>query len=458
MKRRQFGLLAGTSLLALKLGQGTARAAADPSLLTTTLTPLGGERAGNADGSIPAWTGGYTTLPAGWQPGQAMPDIFAGEQPVVVIDSSNMAQHADRLSEGVMAMMTKYGFSIKVFPTHRTASAPQSVYDYTAKNVTTASLLSKGPAFGFANAYGGIPFPIPDTSDPVVAGSQIMYNHLNRWAAYAFTGVVQGWAVNNGSPTLALQTNVSFDFPYYYKPDLGKTVSGREYGAFTGPAEINGGALCVLYPLNYAANATQAWELLTGQGRVRKAPELSFDTPSSFTDGIANYDEYYGFSGSIERYNWKVIEKKEFYIPYNNNAMFLVPAEDIHKPHFLDPEIVRWELHRVWVLEATLASGERNVVARRRMYIDEDTWVIGTADEYDGNNNLYKVNTVYNLLRPDVPGLIHVFLNSVNNLQTDDYCTPIGFWNQRANPSLTFHDSLPDSVFDPLTMAASSQY
>ena len=122
------------------------------------------------------------------------------------------------------------------------------------------------------------------------------------------------------------------------------------------------------------------------------------------------------------------------------------------------PRSVRSKAVSEIAIEATLAPGKRNVVARRMVYVDEDTWVTATIDEYDGSGNLYKANTVYNLLRPDVPGLIHVFLNSVNNLQTDDYCTPAGFWNQQASPNLRWLASLPDAMFDPLAMAASSQY
>lgn len=184
MKRRTFGLLAGSSMAALNAGRPALAQSAPASTLGAGLTPMGSEQAGNEDGSIPAWTGGMTTLPAGLQPNDYVPELFPNEQPVVVIDSSNMAEYAPMLAECVMALMTKYGFKIKVYPTHRTAAMPQYVYDNIAKNNGNARFVKRDPVggrFGFENAYGGIPFPVPDVSDPLVGGAQIMNNFIGAW-------------------------------------------------------------------------------------------------------------------------------------------------------------------------------------------------------------------------------------------------------------------------------------
>lgn len=463
MKRRDFGLLAGTSLAALTTGGIPAKAqtAADPSLLTTTLTPFGAERAGNADGSIPAWTGGYTTVPAGWQPGDAVPDLFANEQPILTIDASNMAQHADRLSEGTMTLMTKYGFSIKVYPTHRTAAAPQEIYDNMAANVGRAQLDPAGGRLGFTGAFGGVPFPIPDTSDPFAAGAQIAWNHDSRWMGYARRLITCGYVVSNGTLALSNKSDGQYDYPYYRKGGSLETYTDgiyqRSLQTFVGPPSLVGEEIITWSVSNPAAAPDIAWELLAGQGRVRKAPQLSYDTPSSFTNGVSNYDEYFGFYQSLEKYDWKYVGKKEMYIPYHNNAIYLLPAEQVHKEHFFDPDVVRWELHRVWVVDATVHPGERNVLARRRLYVDEDNWIIALVDAWDSNDSLYHVNTVYNYLRPDLPGLIYG--NSViNNLQTDDYTSIAGSWNQGVHADFTFLDKIADSAFDPTNMAAAAQY
>jgi Protein of unknown function (DUF1329) len=459
MKRRSFGLLAGTSLAALKTGFAQAQTTPDASLLTTTLTPLGAERAGNADGSIPAWTGGLTTLPPGIQPNQAVPELFPNEQPVVVIDASNMAQHADHLSDGVMAMMTKYGFKITVYPTHRTAAAPQYVYDNTRQNLSSAQLNPGGGRLGFANAYGGIPFPIPDTSDPFKAGAQIMWNNNTTWNGYAYLVQEQNWVVSTGRPIMSSSQITHYTTPYYDPKGSLASYDGKldmQYVTYNGPADLVGQALLVWQYTDPTLHPQAVWELLNGQGRVRRAPEVSFDTPATQVNGIAGYDEFYGFNGSLERYDWKYLGKKEMYIPYNNNKLSNGPAEPAHLAHFLDPDLVRWELHRCWVVEATLHPGERNVLPRRRFYQDEDTWSIGVADGWDANNNLFKVNIKYNQCRADLPGTIYS-VDTVNNLQTDDYASLGGIWDQNASP-LKFVDSLPASIFDATNMAAQSQY
>jgi hypothetical protein len=253
---------------------------------------------------------------------------------------------------------------------------------------------------------------------------------------------------------MTLDGPIKFDFPYYYRPDIA-TIQAREFINFTGPANIVGEQIIIWYHTD--STPQDSWELLQGQGRVRKAPELTFDTPSSFADGVFNIDEYFGFNGQLIKYDWKYIEKKEMYIPYNNNAMFLAAPEDVLKEKYVNTDLVRWELHRVWVVEATLHPGERNVLVRRKFYVDEDTWLIGVCDAWDANGNLYRANHCYNWLRPDMPGILFGN-NAIYNLQTGDYALPNGFYNEGAHATLKFVDSWPDSMFDPTNMAAPAQY
>jgi hypothetical protein len=455
MKRRTFGLLAGTSMAALKLGRANAQTAGDPALLATTLTPLGGERVGNADGSIPSWTGGYTTVPSGWDASKAMPDPFAGEQALFVIDASNVAQHADKLADGVVALITKVGFSVKVYPTHRSQAAPQSVYDNTAKNVTRCTFIDPNtPQDGFTGGFGGVPFPIPDTSNPPLAGAQIIYNHLNRWAGFAYRYMQYGYVVSGGQLVWTLSGDTKYDYPYYYRQDAVQ-FQQRELGMLVGPPNLAGQGVVAWYYTDDKQG--DVWELLNGQARVRKAPEISYDTPSNFANGVIGYDEYYGFNSNLTKYDWKYLGKKEMYIPYNNNGMYLLKASDVLKAKFCDPNVVRWELHRVWVVEATLRAGKRNVLARRRFYVDEDNWTVAVTDAWDADGNLYKNNQVFNYLRPDLPGVVQNNC-AIYNLQTGDYSAPGGSWDELENPKVQFHDSWPDSTFDPENMAASGQY
>src|SRR6266436_1881144 len=164
--------------------------------LKTVLTPLGAERGGNKEGTIPTWDGGYTKVPAGYQSGTAPPDPFADEKPLYSISTKNMAQYSDRLSEGVKALLSKYpdSFRLDVYPTHRTAAAPQWVYDNTLRNATTAKTIKDG--YGFEGASGGIPFPIPKD------GLEAIWNVEFLWKGVSYYYPAKSYAVTTAGEAI----------------------------------------------------------------------------------------------------------------------------------------------------------------------------------------------------------------------------------------------------------------
>ncbi len=466
MNRRQFHLLGGSSAVALVTGLGSSRpanaaSAAQAALLKTTLTPTGAERAGNADGSIPAWTGGETTPPPGWTAGQQMPDIYASDKVVVSINAANMSQYKDKLSDGVMAMMQKYPeFRIDVYPTRRSAAHPQWVYDNTYLNATRTQANPGGARLGFSNGYGGVPFPIPDQSDPLEAGAQVIQNHLNRWRGSWASSTQAAYVMQAGSLTLTGGTNFWFESPYYDPNGTLATFTGyvqRVKAVFIAPANQAGLALLQYVTPNPLQQPIETWEYLVGQGRVRKAPELQYDTPTPGTGGIGNYDETYIINQSPDRYDWKLIGKKEIYIPYNNNKLMLSDPAVAHLPHSLNPDLVRWELHRVWVLDATLHPGDRDVVARRRVYVEEDSWNAMLGDEYDGDGNLWKVTKQFVQVCPDLPGTVTA--NSiVYDLQADKYCSLGGAWGVSPYNQPFNWTPIPGELYEPQSLAAQAAY
>ncbi len=461
MKRRDFGLLASSSLAtAATLHPAKAQSATpDPTLLTTTLTPMGAERAGNADGSIPAWTGGLVSAPIpSSQPAKVR--LFDDEQPLYTVDASNMAQYADMLSEGTKAQITKFGFSIKVYPTHRTAAAPQYVYDNTAKNLTRAAFDPAGVSFGIVGAYGGAPFPIINTADPAVGGLQLIWITITAWDCYSFySDFSPNCVVINGKMVLMDGALYRAIYPYYDPDGSPESFEGYYYKshAFTrAPAGAAGQENVVWFSLNINKHPDIIWELLNGQGRVRKAPDLQYDTPSPAADGLANIDESVCFFGNPSQYDWTFIEKKELLVPYNCNNLLFTAVDELLKPHFPDPNQTRWEKHRVWVVEATLHPGERNVNKKRRLYIDEDTWCALLAEGYDGDNNLWKAYANYNACLPSVPSTAQQ-QTAVFSLLTGDYywggSEPLGGFpgNKYVGP-----ESL--SYFNPQMMAADAAF
>ena len=85
-----FGLFAQNAFAEI-----TAEQAA--SLGGDKFTPIGAERAGNAAGTIPAWTGGLTELPAAYVDGEPLVNPFPDEQPKFTISAQNYAQYEDNL-------------------------------------------------------------------------------------------------------------------------------------------------------------------------------------------------------------------------------------------------------------------------------------------------------------------------------------------------------------------------
>lgn len=461
MNRRKFNLLAGSSLAsAVALPSANAQSAApDPALLSTTLTPFGAERAGNADGSIPAWTGGLVSPPLGPNT-PVFVKIFTDEQPLYTVDASNVAQYADMLSAATQVQITKLGWSLKVYKTHRTSAAPQYVYDNMAKNVMRAQLDPAGGRYGFTNGYGGVPFPILDTSDPYKAGAQAIWNHLTVFGGYSSQNTfTSSFVVINGQQILVNGTVGYSKYPYYDPNGSLETFDGyysKVRSNTVMPANVDGSQLLIWHSSNTQQKPDITWTLINGESRVRKAPNVQYDSPEAATNGIGNVDENSMFYGDPQQFDWKFVGKKEMLIPYNCNIMDFTQASEFLMPKFPNPDFVRWEKHRVYVIEATLHPGYRNVVPHRRFYIDEDSWYGAMGDGYDANGTLIKGYNQYLGCIPSVPCIQEV-ASAIWDLGNDNYAIngPLSVGSNVAN---IIERPLDNSMFDPQQMAASSSF
>ncbi|GGO85303.1 hypothetical protein GCM10011348_33510 [Marinobacterium nitratireducens] len=364
------------------------------------LTPVGAERAGNADGTIPAWTGGLTQVPAGWRRGDDRPDPFAGEKPLFTITAGNVDQYADKLTPGSIALLKLHPeFRMPVYPTHRTAAWPQHVYDSIAANATTAKLVDDGN--GVEGVWGAVPFPLPKN------GNEVIWNHNLRFKGTYFNAptAVANVVYDNGQRQEWLfETKVHYT---YYDPGIAakERESGdiMRYAATTiSPARDAGEGWLALENIDAKTNPRKAWTYDPGERRVRRAPNLAFDTPDRPLNVIDDYDM---FSGSPERYDWTLVGKREMYVPYNNNGLNSIAhsIEDVYTPGAVNSDLTRYELHRVWVVEAKLKPEARHLYAKRVFFIDEDSWTILATDKYDGNGNLWRVGFNYPVTAPEVP-------------------------------------------------------
>src|ERR1700731_3960877 len=105
-----------------------AAASAEAEELKAQLTPVGAERAGNKDATIPAWTGGYTSSSPGYRASQPRADPFAHEKPLFSISAANFRQFADKLPEGARALFQRFrDYRMDVYPSHRSAALPAGV-------------------------------------------------------------------------------------------------------------------------------------------------------------------------------------------------------------------------------------------------------------------------------------------------------------------------------------------
>ncbi|HBO3116998.1 TPA: DUF1329 domain-containing protein [Pseudomonas aeruginosa] len=382
-----------TTSLILLASASTAQAEVSPEQaaeLGKRLTPLGAERAGNAGGSIPEWTGGLP-INAGSKDGAGfLTNPYAAEKPLFVIDAKNVEQYKDKLSPGQMAMFKRYpdSYRMRVYPTHRSSALPDNVYKAIARNAVNTKLVSGGN--GLENFEVATPFPIPQN------GLEVVWNHITRYRGGSVRRThVQAIPLADGT-----FNPVHFTQEFTYRDQL-KDFDTKNPGNVlfyfkqwvTAPARLAGDVTLVHETLDQVKEPRMAWSYNAGQRRVRRAPQISYDGPYPASEGQRVSDNFDMYNGAPDRYDWKLVGKKEMYIPYNSYQLDSPQLKytDVVKPGHLNSDVLRYELHRVWVVEATLKPGERHIYAKRDLYFDEDSWQIVLADHYDTRQTLWRV-------------------------------------------------------------------
>ncbi|HUR40640.1 MAG TPA: DUF1329 domain-containing protein [Verrucomicrobiae bacterium] len=376
------------SIVALLAVPATAKTTAENAArLGATLTPVGAEKAANADGSIPEWTGGMTQLGPmfnGHKPGDYYPDPFPEDKPLYKVTNANWKQYKDKLPAGSAKLLEKYAdHSLSVYPTRRTAVYPDSIYAATAANATSASLVGED---GLKDAKLGFPFPVPQS------GAEVVWNHKVR---YRGDSVILNGALFVVDTKGRFQRNeflqqVEFNYANVRKPgSVADNINLKLLRKEVSPPRLAGNMTLIHEKLD---GSRDAWQYNPGANRIRQAPIVAFDNPIAGADGLQNVDQADMFNGSMSRYSWKLVGKKEMIIGYNAYRMVRpeVKYADIIQPRHLNPMYPRYELHRVWVVEATLKPGQGNVFKKRVMYLDEDSWTLAAVDLYDTRDQLWR--------------------------------------------------------------------
>ncbi|KJZ43882.1 MULTISPECIES: DUF1329 domain-containing protein [Pseudomonas] len=386
----QAGVL-GLSLLATSVIAAVPQAEADK--LGKSLTPMGAEMAGNADGSIPAWK--PMAKNAGTVDSKGfLSNPFASEKPLFTITAQNVDQYKEKLAPGQYAMFKRYPetYKMPVYPSHRGATVPDDVFAAIKRNATNTNLVSGGN--GLENFETAVPFPIPKS------GVEVIWNHITRYRGGSVTRLVtQATPQPNGSFSLVyFQDQFVFrDKMKDYDPKNPGNILFYFKQKVTAPARLAGGVLLVHETLDQVKEPRSAWVYNAGQRRVRRAPQVSYDGPGTAADGLRTSDNLDMFNGAPDRYDWKLEGKKEMYIA--SDAYKLddpsLKYTDIIKAGHINQDLARYELRRVWHVVATLKEGQRHIYAKRDFYIDEDTWQAAVIDHYDGRGQLWRVGEAH---------------------------------------------------------------
>lgn len=404
---KKITLLSSALTIALaSVGANAGVSKAEAAKLGNELTPLGAEMKGNADGSIPAWTGGITTPPAAYKQGMHHPDPFPNDKVLYTVTNANKDQYKAFLTPGQMKLFETYPdtYKMDVYQTRRTASKPQYVYDAVIANASNASLAEGGN--GVKGASVGAPFPMPQN------GLEAIWNHILRYRGVQFQRA-GGQAVPTADGDF---TYIGFDESIlleYAKEGTkpsdveASNIVFRFKQKVTEPARLAGTALLVHETMDQVKQPRQAWSYNSGQRRVRRAPNIAYDTPGTASDGLRTTDDFDMYNGAPDRYNWTLKGKQELLIPYNTYKLHSdsLKYEDIIKPGHIAADLVRWEKHRVWVVEATLKDGISHVYKKRVFYIDEDSWQIQIADMYDNRDELYRVGVAHSINYYELPAI-----------------------------------------------------
>lgn len=395
-----------TMLLLCLVSPAMAAEAPPASWPTEGLTPMGAEIGGTPGGRIPAWTGGLKqSLPV--DPVDGYQDPWPDDRPLYEITSANLASHQSYLTPGQRAMLDRHPeqFRMPVYPTRRSAGFAPEVTAAVASNARTARL--EGPD-ALREAHTGPAFPAPEN------GLQVIWNHKTR---YRGSGHIRyaNIAIGNVLPAFLDQRldegsyygvgRVREEVAYPYSNGAGlKTnrlrMTRRE--VLSGGAR-NGTLMLVHQSIDPDKDVGGVWIYQPGQRRVRRLPEMGHDN-AALTEGLSLRDQQDMFSGPVGGHEWELLGKREVYAPYNAyrlESKQLTPA-DIMGRYALNPEHLRYERRRVWVVESRPRQGSGHPFGRRTFYLDEDSWHIVLVDVHDREGRLIQLQEAHLFHAPDV--------------------------------------------------------
>ncbi|WP_328185232.1 DUF1329 domain-containing protein [Marinobacter sp. OP 3.4] len=433
----------------------TANAAvsqAQANRLGNSLTPTGAVRAGNSEGTIPRWNGEAIDIPDAYEgTGDHHIDPYPEDQPRYVVTVDNLEDYRNVVPDGAAAMLEAYPdtFRMRVFPTRRNHTVPEHVAENTRDNATSASLVDGGN--GVQDAFGGHPFPILHGSSEEKA-MQAMWNHITRWRGrYTEREFAEVVVVQGQFRPITMRQEVFFNWNREGgSAETLDNIINYYLSTVLAPEQYAGGGILVHETLDQVKEPRKAWGFSAGE--VRRAPSLAYDAPIASSGNLRTVDDTDVFNGALDRYNWEYQGLHEKLIPYNNYDLSSdrYSYDEVLGDHHLNPDLTRWELHRVHVVEATLREDARHLYHKRVFYIDEDSWNIALADQYDDEGNLWRVTMAMLKNFYDMPG-VWIDIAAYHDLKVRRYHVQ-GLVNE-TDGSRVFRDEFPGKrYFSPFTL------
>ncbi|NRB43056.1 MAG: DUF1329 domain-containing protein [Pseudomonadales bacterium] len=447
--KRLFTTALCASVMTISMSAAAKVSPEEAARLGKDLTVTGAEKAGNAEGTIPAFTGEVPVFSKEItdNPTAHLPNPYADEKPLFVITAENVEQHADKLSEGMKAMFKKYPqtYKMPIYKTHRNGTFRDFVNENSIINATSAELVGGGN--GVINAFGASPFPIPKN------GAEVMWNNGLRPGPRSYIVTYDQAAIyKSGKPTMGKSRTRVYapgqDEESTREEFAKKAMVGYQLVEQLAPKRKRGEIILVHEPLDQVATPRGAWTYSPASRRVRRAPVVAYDSPAG-PGNLITVDDGRMFNGALDRYEWKLVGKKELYIPYNNYDLDNpeLDYDQVLGEDHLNPDLMRYELHRVWEVEANLKEGANHVYAKRTFYLDEDTWFIQLADNYDARGNLWRTNMATMVYNPNLPGP-YARAWTYNDLISDVYAVERLLNEQETYDDLSM-EVLPLDVFTP---------
>jgi len=387
-------------------GASSARDLAKLGLEGTELTPAGAVRAGNAEGTIPAWTNTPLKVPPGFKAGTFHLNPFPADKVKFTISSRNYQRHADNLTAGQIKMFETYSdYFMNVYQTRRSAVYQPYIYEAALQNAKKAELYKTNDGrLGFKNAVIAWAFPTPKNGDEALL-NQVTRPQPSWMDSWDNTAAVAG----NGDYALSeisVQQNWKWSDPGNTVGNFDPSIDQMFYfQTIKAPATSAGQVIVANDPVHFVDKFRSAWIYNPGQRRVKRAPQIVHDNPLPESDGLATTDQRFGLNGPKDRFNYKLLGKREIYIPYNSykiNSDELKYDDIISQNGRLNQNHARYELHRVWVIEASLREGYRHDYSKRVFYLDEDSWMIALMDGYDNDNDIWRLQEIHSLMWYDV--------------------------------------------------------